>query len=164
MTIARKLLPLAVAFALGVGLSLSLSSHADIAPRPVKKIKKVIQERPVVVKSAEVGKQVAPTGKADVRVLATGKEAFMGLLRMDAGAQVPMHRDKDEEYIYILEGEGTMTIDFIEYEVGPGTAIYMPKNAQVKFANGDREMVALQVFAGPDSAKKYDKWKVSLVE
>ena len=36
--------------------------------------------------------------------------------------------------------------------------LFMPANAEVSFQNGEAEMLALQVFAGPDPAKKYDAW------
>jgi mannose-6-phosphate isomerase-like protein (cupin superfamily) len=51
-----------------------------------------------------------------------------------------------------------MTIDGKTTTVGPGTMVYMPANAEVSFKNGPDPLVALQVFAGPASAKKYVKW------
>jgi quercetin dioxygenase-like cupin family protein len=103
--------------------------------------------------------RVAPTNKADVRVLAHGTKAFVGHLRMDPGAAVPEHRDASEEYIYVLQGAGRITIDDRAHDLIPGMAVFMPANAKVSFQNGDKEMVAIQVFAGPESAKKYAKWK-----
>jgi quercetin dioxygenase-like cupin family protein len=103
--------------------------------------------------------RIAPSNKADIRVLAHGTKAFVGHLRMDPGAAVPEHRDASEEYIYVLRGSGRITIDGHDHPVGPGTGIFMPANAKVSFQNGDQEMVAIQVFAGPESAKKYTKWK-----
>lgn len=100
----------------------------------------------------------APNGKATIAHLALGNNAYLGRLRMDAGAAVPVHRDATEEYIHVLEGVGTMTVDGQSYEIEPGTTIYMPANAEVSYQNGDQEMVALQVFAGPEPASKYDAW------
>jgi hypothetical protein len=34
----------------------------------------------------------------------------------------------------------------------------MPPNAEVEFRNGDAQLVAIQVFAGPEPAAKYDAW------
>ena len=45
------------------------------------------------------------------------------------------------------------------YEITAGTTIYMPANATVSFQNGDQPLVAIQVFAGPGPAAKYDTWK-----
>ena len=103
--------------------------------------------------------RVAPSNKANVRILAHGTKAFLGHLRMDPGAAVPEHRDASEEYIYVLQGRGKLTIDDHEHTIAPGTAVFMPANAKVSYQNGDKEMVAIQVFAGPESAKKYAKWK-----
>lgn len=103
--------------------------------------------------------RIAPSNKADIRVLAHGTKAFVGHLRMDPGAAVPEHQDISEEYIYVLRGSGRITIDGQPHDISPGTGIFMPSNAKVSFQNGDQEMVAIQVFAGPESAKKYNKWR-----
>jgi quercetin dioxygenase-like cupin family protein len=100
----------------------------------------------------------APNGKATITHLALGQNAYLGRLRMEAGGAVPVHHDSTEEYIHVLEGAGTMTIDGTAYEIGPGATIYMPANAEVSYQNGDQEMVALQVFAGPEPAAKYEAW------
>ena len=103
--------------------------------------------------------RIAPSNKANVRVLAHGANAFIGHLRMDPGASVPEHRDVSEEYIYVLQGSGTITIDGKDHTITPGTTVFMPANAKVSYKNGPGEMVAIQVFAGPESAKKYQAWK-----
>lgn len=114
---------------------------------------------PIVVTDAEAEVRTAPGGKATIHKFATGENAFFGKLTMEGGGKVPVHRDATEEYIYILEGSGIMTIDGKEYEVGPNTAIYMPANAEVTFAGGPEKLVALQVFAGPEPSAKYHQWK-----
>lgn len=107
---------------------------------------------------ADAERRAAPPGTATIAFLAQGENAFVARLEMEPGAAVPEHQDADEEYIHVLEGHGTMWIDGTEYEVTPGTTIFMPANATVSFQNGDARMVALQVFAGPASAAKYDRW------
>ena len=99
-------------------------------------------------------------GKGDIRVLARGDNAFLGRLELAPGGKVPEHRDPTEEYIHILEGRGRFTIDGQTHEVGPGTTIFMPAGALVRFENGPDTMVAIQVFAGPEPAAKYDAWQV----
>jgi quercetin dioxygenase-like cupin family protein len=113
---------------------------------------------PTVIPLAEARSATAPHGKATIIHLALGHNAYLGRMRMDPGAAVPVHRDATEEYIHVLEGVGVMTIDGRDYEIGPGTTIFMPANAEVSFQNGETEMQALQVFAGPEPAKKYDAW------
>lgn len=100
-----------------------------------------------------------PSGKASIRLLAEGQEAFVGLLRMDGGGKVPEHRDTSEEYIHVLKGSGTIFIDDKPQTIKPGTTIFMPKGAKVRYENGPDELMAIQVFAGPESAAKYQAWK-----
>ena len=102
--------------------------------------------------------RAVPSGKASIKTLALGKNAFIGQLWLAPGGKVPLHRDATEEYIYIVSGQGQITIDGTTSKVGPGTTVYMPANAEVTFQNGDQPLVAIQVFAGPASAKKYEKW------
>ena len=113
---------------------------------------------PPIVRAAPAERRVAPNGTARVTILARGLEAFVARLEMDPGAAVPEHRDATEEYIHVLEGSGTITIDGREYPLAPGDTVYMPADATVSFQNGDAPLVGLQVFAGPEPAAKYDAW------
>lgn len=101
---------------------------------------------------------VAPSGKAKVTVLARGAQAFVGELTIAEGAAVPEHADATEEFIHVLEGSGTITIDGQVSTVGVGTTVFMPAGAVVAFRNGDAPLRAIQVFADPDPASKYDDW------
>ena len=112
----------------------------------------------IVVHDDDAEQRQPPSGTAKIYLYATGTNAFLGKLEMDGGGAVPLHRDNTEEYIYILEGSGTISIDSVEYSVGPNTAIFMPAGAQVTYQNSDVPLVALQIFAGPGPASKYDKW------
>jgi len=107
---------------------------------------------------ADAERRAAPPGTATIAFLARGSNAFLARLEMEPGAAVPEHQDADEEYIHVLEGHGTIWIDGVESEVTPGATIFMPAGATVRYQNGDTRMVALQVFAGPASAAKYDRW------
>ena len=40
-------------------------------------------------------------GKARAAELARGKNAFIGLIELDQMAEVPIHRDSSEEYLYV---------------------------------------------------------------
>lgn len=139
---------LLAAFALGALTALTVSGLAA-APAPAGKVTAAGQEE-----SRSVG-----GGKARIDILARGQNAFVGRLTLRGGAAVPEHRDATEEYIHVLEGTGTLTMDGKAYEVGPGSTIYMPAKAQVSYVNGPKTMVAIQVFAGPEPAAKYDGWK-----
>lgn len=105
--------------------------------------------------------RVAPSGKASVTEWARGEKAWLGLLTLDAGAAVPEHHDLTEEYIHVLEGTGTLTMDGVDHQLAPGTSVVMPAGATVRYQNGPQKLVAVQVFAGPESADKYAGWPVS---
>lgn len=148
---------LVVTFLLGACTSVALQSSAATDKKPVP-ASEPSSPKPTVIALANAPTATAPNGKATITHLAMGHNAYLGRLRMDAGAGVPAHRDPTEEYIHVLEGGGSMTIDGEVYEIGPGTTIYMPANAEVSYQNGDQEMLALQVFAGPEPAAKYEAW------
>ena len=113
-----------------------------------------------VIRLANAEHRQVAGGKAQIRFLARGANAFVGKLEMAAGGKVPPHADATEEYVHVLSGGGRITIDGKETAVGAGDTIYMPANARVSYQNGDTKMVALQVFAGPAPAAKYDRWQV----
>lgn len=102
--------------------------------------------------------QKAPHGKAEITHLAQGKNAYVGRLHLAAHAKVPEHADATEEYLYILEGSGTVTIDGKVSAVAPGTTIYMAAGARVSYVNGPKPLIAIQIFAGPAPANKYQNW------
>jgi len=142
MTRSSILLPI------GVGLGLALAPLVRAAA-----------DGATVTSSLTAPWRVAPTGKARVQALAHGKEAWVGKLVLDADAAVPEHQDPAEEFIVVLEGGGRITVDGTTHDVKAGSVIYMPADAIVSYANGPSPMVALQVFAGPEPAAKYEGWK-----
>jgi len=105
--------------------------------------------------------KTAPHGKASVRLLSEGAQsAFVGLLTIDPGVTIPVHRDESEEFIYMLEGGGTISIDGVASTVSPGDFVFMPAGAEVTFSSTDAgSSTALQIFAPPESAAKYDSWQ-----
>lgn len=155
-------LPLLAAFVLGACAATAVQSSASppkaaptepaTAPAPAPTV------WPLVTPAARAERRVSPNGKARVTILARGLAAFVARLEMDPGAAVPEHRDATEEYIHVLEGSGTITIDDVTYPLAVGDTVYMPADAKVSFQNGDAPLVGLQVFAGPEPAAKYDAW------
>ena len=97
-------------------------------------------------------------GKAIIEIFKEGSSAFIGRLTLAPKASVPLHRDPTEEYLLIEAGAGMITIDGIRSNVKQGDLIYMPAKAEVSFKNGEKPLIALQIFAGPESARKYDQW------
>ncbi len=105
----------------------------------------------------------APSGKARVRTLSTqDAKAFVGMLELDAGAKVPVHRDSSDELIYVIEGGGTILLDGVAHPIGVGDLVTMPGNTEVSFeAHPQGPTRVLQVFAPSDSAAKYEQWAVT---
>ena len=112
-----------------------------------------------IIDLQSVEKRQVGQGKAVIELMKTGQSAFIGRLSLAPNAQVPQHRDPTEEYLIIEQGYGVITIDGHQSKVKKGDLIYMPANAEVSFVNGDQKLIALQIFAGPQSAEKYNKWK-----
>jgi quercetin dioxygenase-like cupin family protein len=110
--------------------------------------------------------RVAPNGKATIHRIA-GKEegakyAFFGVLEIQPGATVPLHRDATEEYLYVVTGQGNLTIDGVTTAIKAGFGVFMPANAEVTFeATGTEIIQAVQFFAGQGPETKYDQWTVS---
>ena len=115
---------------------------------------------PTVVQTDAAELRAAGNGQATLRTLAQGNKAFVARLELAPGALVPEHRDESEEYIVVLSGGGTLTFEGKPYVIEAGSAVFMPAGAQVSFVNGAEPLVALQVFAGPASAAKYETWAV----
>lgn len=103
----------------------------------------------------------APPGTAKIHMLAAdAQSAFVGLLEINPGAGVPEHQDESEEFIYVLEGGGTITVDGQQHIVSPGDLVYMPANATVSFAAAESGPTrVLQIFAPATSAAKYSAWQ-----
>lgn len=112
---------------------------------------------PLVADRAERPHRRSARGATVVELL-RGNNAFLGELRLPAGARVPAHRDPTEEYLVVLEGQGIVTIDGTAYPVASGSVVYMPARAKVSFVNGASPLTAFQVFAGPAPAVKYADW------
>ncbi|MCA9681883.1 MAG: cupin domain-containing protein [Myxococcales bacterium] len=151
------------AFLLGACATTAVQSAASTASNTTASVDEPQGETaPVssatVVALADAPRAISPNGKGSITHLARGQNAYLGMLRMAGGGAVPTHRDPTEEYIHVLAGGGTMIIDGVSYEVTTGTTVYMPADAEVSFQNGPEELVAIQVFAGPEPAAKYETW------
>ena len=150
--------------AAGCGASSQRGTAAPECPEPppaVAEPEAPPPAEPAVVTAANQDKRAAPNGRAWITILGQGNEAFLGRLELAANAAVPEHQDPTEEYIHVLEGTGTLTMNGEAYEIGPGTTVFMPAGATVSFQNGPERLVAIQVFAGPEPASKYDTWQAA---
>ncbi|MEE2750760.1 MAG: cupin domain-containing protein [Myxococcota bacterium] len=135
--------------------------NSAAAQAPILSSAGATAEHPVTVNTAE-SHRIAPSGLATLEPLALGENAFLAFLQMGAGATVPEHQDATEEYIVILEGGGTLTLDGTPHALVPGSVVYMRPNAKVAYTNGPNPTRAIQVFAGPEPAQKYQAWTPKL--
>jgi len=151
--------------AVGCGASSQRGTAAPECPQPpapaVAEPEASPPAQPAVVTAADQDKRAAPNGRAWITILGQGNEAFLGRLELAANAAVPEHQDPTEEYIHVLEGSGTLTMNGEAHEIGPGTTVFMPAGATVSYQNGPERLVAIQVFAGPEPASKYDTWQAA---
>lgn len=102
---------------------------------------------------------------ASVRILTDSSfskktKLFMAELIVPAEGKVPLHRDPADEYLFVLEGQGTIWIDEKSYELKAGSFVYMPAMAKVRFqSTGKKPFRVFQVFAPKGPETKYNSWK-----
>lgn len=152
-----RLSPVFLLAILANGCSTSSNSQLSNAKAPPKSAAIDVRKKEGQVVS-QYTTQWAESGKANVTELARGDNAFLGKLWLAPGAKVPEHQDETEEYLYILQGSGTLTLNGKTHIVTAGSTIYMPAKATVSFENNDQPLEAIQVFSGPEPAKKYAQW------
>jgi len=59
-----------------------------------------------------------------------GERIIVALMRMKAGTGAVAHSHPNEQWIYILEGNFEAMIEGKSQIVGPGSAVYIPANAE----------------------------------
>lgn len=67
-------------------------------------------------------------------------------------ATTPHHHKISEEFYYVLEGEGLMTIDEESRKVGPGDAILIPAGARHTLTNTGEAMLTILCCCAPPYA------------
>jgi len=117
-----------------------------------------------VIQATAAPARTVGNGKATVMRLAGkdegAKNAFFAVLEVAPGAKVPLHRDATEEYIYVLQGTGQITIDGTAHDVSAGVGVFMPANAEVSFVvTGSEAVRVVQFFAGQGPEAKYASWE-----
>ncbi|HEV8639692.1 MAG TPA: cupin domain-containing protein [Methylomirabilota bacterium] len=88
----------------------------------------------------------------------------MGLEAVDPGSQIPVHVHAEaEEILFVYRGRGRARVGEREVEVGPETAIFVPKGTPHGFVNTSGGHVHLTwTFAPPGEHEKFrreDHWK-----
>jgi quercetin dioxygenase-like cupin family protein len=57
-------------------------------------------------------------------------------LRVDPGESASHVHDGTEEALYVLQGEGRVTVEAIVHEVSPGKAVFIPAGAEHRYESG----------------------------
>jgi quercetin dioxygenase-like cupin family protein len=83
---------------------------------------------------------------------------YVGLLESEGGGELPRHTHADsEEILYVLSGNGELTVGSEKIKFGPEQAIHLPADQPhaIKF-HGDERTVLLQIYApaGPEQRPK----------
>ncbi len=95
----------------------------------------------------------------------TGSEYLaMGVTQVDPESRIPMHVHADaEEVLFIYEGRGRVRIGNEEVEIGPQTAIFVPKGMAHGFVNtSDGSVLLTWTFSPPGEQEKFrneEVWK-----
>ncbi len=116
---------------------------------------------PIVRSHSEATHRTSPTGEVSITWLAEGRNAYVGTISLAPETVVPEHRHESEEYLFIQEGGGIMTIEGREYELSAGSMVAVPSNAEHRFVNGPETTVAFQVFAKPGAQNRFLEWPES---
>jgi quercetin dioxygenase-like cupin family protein len=94
----------------------------------------------------------------EVRWLVTKKsvgatETVFGVTRFPPGARHEIHRHPNvEEVEYVVSGRGIAYVEGDAVEVGPGEAVFVPRNSYHGFDNpSDEEVVMVWCYAGAGS-------------
>ena len=92
----------------------------------------------------------------------TGDPGFyMGRAVFQPGATIPEHIHKEElEAIYMVKGNGKMTIGTNSYELRPGFSVYVPPNTPHSFTNnGKEEVEVIHMYAPGGPEDRFKSWK-----
>jgi quercetin dioxygenase-like cupin family protein len=74
----------------------------------------------------------------------------LGTQQLPKGSGIPVHRHLDrEEAFYVLEGNGTVTLNDVPHHCERGGTIFIPKNTWHGFSSLDQELVLLWVMVPP---------------
>ncbi len=95
-------------------------------------------------------------GRGAVRFGFIEKDLYIGTIELQAGVEVPEHdHPGSTEVLYILEGEGTMTVAGKKYPVVAGIAVQVPPGVKHAFSAADL-VRAVQFYtpAGPEQRFK----------
>lgn len=105
----------------------------------------------------------SPDGKATMHLLLEPGEggAYLGRGSFLPGAGTPPHRHQgSEELIYVISGEGTMTLGNDRLSVKAGTAVRIPAGWEHSFqVGGAGPMEVVQVYSPGGPEQRFRDWQ-----
>ena len=92
------------------------------------------------------------------RVPIDGARGLLRLLCFDSEQSVALHRHpKADEYFYVVQGKGKLTVGNEEAEVGPGSIVRVPAGVLHRWQNGPQRLILFSVLVPPSSYELGDE-------
>jgi len=100
-----------------------------------------------VFNASELKKTAEVWGSSKKIYQNSSKKIEIGLFSVDPKKSMTMHEHNDaDEFIFILDGEASFTVDEKEISLGKGSAILIPKEIQHKaFNNNEKTNLCLYI-------------------
>ncbi len=111
-----------------------------------------------VVHGDRVDAKISGDGQARAVPMAQGRWAYLGELSLEAGAEYNNEAGAVEQYLYVLTGSAVLKVEDHRFFIGPRMGVYIPTGADVQWANGPDELVAVQFFVGKSPGVGFDDW------
>jgi len=87
------------------------------------------------------------------------KEFCVGIGELDPGRVLGLHHHVDDaEFYYVISGRAMVTVEDLEIDATPGTAIYIPPSAKHKIVNdGDEKFIMIYGLNAPTRRYVWDE-------
>jgi mannose-6-phosphate isomerase-like protein (cupin superfamily) len=77
----------------------------------------------------------------------------LGLYKHPAGADVPQKPHLEDEIYHVVAGRGKIEISGLDYDVKPGSVVYVPAHAAHRFHSVTEALEVLVVFAPAETPR-----------
>ncbi len=99
------------------------------------------------------------------RVPIDGARGLLRLLCFDSEQSVARHsHPKVDEYFYVVQGKGKLTVGKEEAEVGTGSIVRVPAGVLHRWQNGPQRLILFSVLVPPSSYELGDEATRPIVE
>ena len=94
-------------------------------------------------------KEIAKDNDFFRRVLFTGEHAQLVVMSLRPGEEIGDEVHEVDQFLYVVDGEGTVTIDGESAEFEKGDAVFVPAHARHNVVNTDDEAMKLFTIYAP---------------